>query len=487
MKTREMLNKKTNNKGMTLVEVIISVTILSIVIVPTLSVLTSAMAYNVKAKKRQQATITAESIMEAFKGYDIETLEKQFNDGTFRADGITVTPEAATDGSSTGEGTEDSSTATEKNYSCKKDIDGKYTFEIKEYEDNDRKYKVEIVATPSSNADADLYIQYNMNSLYSGIYKGSKLDGDEVESRALEDFKNNHYEGELLPLALAKCTSGMQPTDIAGGSLSKSNMNLTDSNVVIVGRKLTFDISETKKEDGESYATIVPQMEYQYYIEKFVFYAPTKPANPKDPLDDDTYLVKSGGVLYASKEETIERYPENSSETLTFTVTSSAQMQCDGIESGNLKSLYIYYYPYYESEDKTDEIVINNNLGKEVSCYVLKQKESDTALNLANFLNLETNYKPMITTSGSVTVYHNLNINLAKNDYFDTKVIDNATKGNCYDIADIKRDKNESSKKAVVSSKQSKTTNLLYKVELTMTDVETGDDVAKLESVMYEK
>jgi hypothetical protein len=323
-----------------------------------------------------------------------------------------------------------------------------------------------------------------MNSLNSGIYKGNKADGNEVESKALVDFGANHYEGGLLPLAQAECTSGMPPTDIAGGNLSKSNMNLDDSNVVIVSRKLTFDISETDNGDGNKYATIVPKMEYKYYIRNFVFYAPTKPANPKDPLEDDTYLVESGGVLYASEEKTIDRYPVNSGDLLTFTVASSAQMQCDGIESSNLKNLYIYYYPYYESKNKTDEIVINNNLESKVSCYVLKQKESDIALNLGNFVNLETNYAPNITTSGNVTVYHNLNINLANNDYLNPRIVNNE---NCYDIADINRDKNVSSGKAVVSSNQSQKTNLLYNIVLTMTDAETGNDVAKLESVMYEK
>ena len=73
--------RKLNNRGLSLVEVIVAITILSLVIVPTLHIITTAATYNAKARKRQAANVSAESIMEAFKGYDMDTLKAMFASG----------------------------------------------------------------------------------------------------------------------------------------------------------------------------------------------------------------------------------------------------------------------------------------------------------------------------------------------------------------------------------------------------------------------
>ena len=76
---KEQHNKKLNNRGMSLVEVIISITILSIVVVPTLQALTSAMTYNARARRRQELTLSGERIMESVYGYDIEDVKLMFD------------------------------------------------------------------------------------------------------------------------------------------------------------------------------------------------------------------------------------------------------------------------------------------------------------------------------------------------------------------------------------------------------------------------
>ena len=67
-----------DHRGMSLVEVIVAITILGIVAVPVLHSLTTAMVYNQKARTRQEMTLTAESIMETFKGYDLPILFERF-------------------------------------------------------------------------------------------------------------------------------------------------------------------------------------------------------------------------------------------------------------------------------------------------------------------------------------------------------------------------------------------------------------------------
>lgn len=76
---------KKDNKGMTLIEVIVAMGILAVVVTPTLRMFASSSGVNLRAKQRQRATIVGESVMESFKAYNMQSLCKQF----------TATPTAA--------------------------------------------------------------------------------------------------------------------------------------------------------------------------------------------------------------------------------------------------------------------------------------------------------------------------------------------------------------------------------------------------------
>lgn len=455
---------------MSLVEVIISITILTIVIVPTLSVLTSAMAYNIKARKRQQATIMAESIMEAFKGYDIATLEKKFKNGTFRADGTTVTTDV-----SSGDSSEDGG-----NYSCKKDSSGVYTFTINKYEDfdNDRTYEVTIVATPKTMSDT--YVQYSMNPTNSGIYIGTadESNDDTIKGDVLGAFVGGYFDA-LLSEANSYCADGKNATDSDGIDLGKSNTNLDIDNVVIVSRTMTFDINH----NGSSY-TVDSKVKYEYYIKNFTFYVPVNPASLTDPLEGDNPTYESGGKLYYLEEKSISEYYSTSG-NFEFETTSSTTVNCGGITDDNkMENLYIYYYPYYYGTSaNSDTIKIKNNTSNNVNCYVMKQKYTD--INLSTLKNLEQKYKPLLDTSeskGSVIVYHNFNVNLTENTMFDNF---NNVSGVSYDIADITKGSSVTYT-ASIGKDQTNELTVLYDIELTMKDFETGSEVANLKSVMYE-
>lgn len=67
-----------DNKGMTLIEVIVAMGILAVVVTPTLRMFASSSSVNLRAKQRQRATVVGESIMESFKAYNMQTLCKQF-------------------------------------------------------------------------------------------------------------------------------------------------------------------------------------------------------------------------------------------------------------------------------------------------------------------------------------------------------------------------------------------------------------------------
>lgn len=72
-------DEKLNNKGMSLVEIIIAMVILTIVVIPVLQVLITTTGFNTRAKQKQMTMNTAEAVMETFKAYDLEELCKMYD------------------------------------------------------------------------------------------------------------------------------------------------------------------------------------------------------------------------------------------------------------------------------------------------------------------------------------------------------------------------------------------------------------------------
>ncbi len=71
------------NKGMSLVEMIIAVTILSVAIAPLLYTFAFSAKYNAKARLKQKATSAAQSVMEHLKAYKLSDVNQKFDDGDF--------------------------------------------------------------------------------------------------------------------------------------------------------------------------------------------------------------------------------------------------------------------------------------------------------------------------------------------------------------------------------------------------------------------
>lgn len=82
---------RTDNKGFSLVELIICVAILAIAVIPLMKSLSLASQTNGKAQKLQNATSLAESIMEDVKGKSIETLMIENNGTNAEGEGVVKT------------------------------------------------------------------------------------------------------------------------------------------------------------------------------------------------------------------------------------------------------------------------------------------------------------------------------------------------------------------------------------------------------------
>ena len=72
-------NRRMNNKGMSLVELLIAITILAIITVPLLHAFVSSARINRKAKQTQRLTTMGQDIMEGLKAYSVEDLAYEFD------------------------------------------------------------------------------------------------------------------------------------------------------------------------------------------------------------------------------------------------------------------------------------------------------------------------------------------------------------------------------------------------------------------------
>lgn len=78
--TEKRAQKKPNrNAGFSLVELLIAVTILSIIVIPLMHLFLSSARLNVKSRQTLRATTVAQDIMEGLKAYDVDELQQQFN------------------------------------------------------------------------------------------------------------------------------------------------------------------------------------------------------------------------------------------------------------------------------------------------------------------------------------------------------------------------------------------------------------------------
>lgn len=422
---------KNGNKGMSLVEVIIAITILSIVVVPVMQSLTTSMYYNAKARKRQNLTVTAESIMETFKGYSLTKLQ-----GMFKASGGISGVYNVSEGTATTYSVAEypvDTTVTSEDGTSKVIKAGSYVFDINNFATEsgktDTTYNAKITITP--NDTQNLYEAVNVQTINSAVYSGkrsydtglikgeSKLynhylnngaDGlyavfskiDNEHAGITDDDKNWKYLGLKIYTSDSSAGTEINSVDVLKVDDIKNYISIKD-------RTTTFDVNGNK---------VTVKMEYHYYISNLPYYVvkqkkPKKTDSSSSVLGDiDTDAIYVGETNKVEVPETIDRYPSGETDYLTYEVPVDNKVFYD--ESANIDRLYIYYYPQYDTS-VTDNIVINNNGGTNFDVFLLKQMApdlSDSAIEIG-----EGGYKPDVKLNNSsgatVNLYHNLDENIA--------------------------------------------------------------------------
>lgn len=360
MKRADNKDLKLNNAGFSLVEIIISVMILSVVAVPILSAFVTSARINMKAKETQRVTAAAQSLVEGFKAEEVEVLVDQFN-GT----NAMGTPVAFT--------VYESTAISGKSYTPNPGSTevGIGTYAIKGMDYEGAKYDAKITLGKYDSATGykghdDIITMTNMNGCKDAIYTteineiASMYGKISANALTYRNTKEQIYEGYT--------------------SLDPSMLTIKRSTTIkIEGSPTKQKVTVSTKYTGE--------------------------------LHDCTYYDATG-----------TRKKLNGAFTGNEFVVNSPIYDNNGSSDPNalLENVFLFVLPAYKNAlsiypIESDTFDIKNTSKTDVSVFFIKQKT--TTLNASSLAVCEAGYAPKFTldngSGSSMTFYHNLDDNLA--------------------------------------------------------------------------
>lgn len=403
MKILGCKGRKLNNAGMSLVEIVVAMCILTVVTVSVMSVFVYSIRLNARSRTRQQTTAAAQTVMENFKAYSVRELCEQF-DGihetvggvdtvkSFSVNGTGVTTQIVQLVGSAVPGTSSAPVVLPFNDSGA--IDALLTsgddinLQVYNMEYQSEYYDVEVQLRRhdgSHVADMQTLIYENRTEDNSAAYIGDRgMDAAvlaEIADKVAEKWTDEEH---ALPL-----TGATPAPDRSGNEVDLSKIH-------IIKRELTA----TVRQDGGDY---VVEMGCKYWYE----------------VDSFPYVDASGASqTFGSMPETEYSYMMNTVDP------DNPQPQKEifrkPVAAGNPINLMLYYYPAYHDVGTArvavsvaeDNIVIKNELPvplggerPEVKCYLYKQRNmalSDTKISV-----LDQNYGPYLhlTLGDGVYIY----------------------------------------------------------------------------------
>lgn len=377
MRRKKGNGRKLNNKGMSLVEVLVAMMILAVASVAFLKCFSYASGYNQRSREKQHALTLAQSIMESFKAYDMSSIYDQFSG---------VAPFKFYDMAAVGGASYGASGF------------GNYSMSNVSY--NGYKYDVEIsvsdVPAPEIN-NPNMVIKADMPSIaspnqYSDAFFVQNYTGEmrcileDVWNKMDSDANGSSYPG--LKEYLATVYPGGQSTFVA--SVDKSLVEVSE-------RKI-----QVNQTTSGSITQVTVSVSYEYSVGAVSY--------------TDTAGLPAQYPAYDHVSRTFDK--DGSFEPERYLCFDNSIPGLGGVELGNT---YLYFYPAYNRLDSyhswfkctQDSISISNNTGREQNVFLIKQQ-----LNVPNpttaLLEPETWYKPDVSKSGAdVNLYHNLKKNLA--------------------------------------------------------------------------
>ena len=329
------MNKKNHlqrkqNKGFTLVEVLIAMTILAIIVVPLLHAFVTSSRTNAKAKQLMKATTLAQNVMEELKANSIEEVARQFNSSPERTyttnKSITGMAEEFWEAKAVTSGTEvvltpvvtsDNADAANPATSSIRDIDGSTTG-AGNFVGQDGEYHFFLKEVTRESAKFDIAVELKLNEA-SGTKELTQIN-------AMNQADCGYYaEEKITDNAIASfinLNNGFTQDPEYKGELTQTNI------YSLFDRTITIDIADSNGNETVS-------VRYDYEMD--LGYV---------PREDRFY-----------------------SETITIFDNY--------LTDEKLKAVYLYYHPLYESEDT---IYISNPNNLDVDVYLIKMFQTQGVL-----------------------------------------------------------------------------------------------------------
>ena len=376
---------KDDNRGITLVELIVSIAILALIVLPFLNAFVTATKTNVKARNKMNATHLATNIMEGIENNSMKTMAYQFNypsEGFDLADGFDMA---------------DGSNAKELYYK-----NGKYT-DVKRFED-----------VMNAHPEAENLDKWMTSSIHKK--NNTAFLGDTSSWKFVENKEHKYYFWMTDVKSGTKKYNAMVTVDGKGETNSKvgqyntidkvADMSAMDSNYDCMSSDVaTIDeLVNTLKNRG--YSDIESNKDS---ISRTITLDITGGSSTKVTVSY-SYKFTSGGQMHVFPEDAAMKQMYTS---VIFDNTSNTANR-------TLKNIYLFYKPWYTSTANSDwnsckdTIIINNNDKVDCTVNIVKQNYDDKSSDDEDKYRMyvRVNEKGNNTGNAHVSICTNLDTNM---------------------------------------------------------------------------
>ncbi len=393
MKKGMFKKRKLNNAGMTLIEVLVAMVILSCAVVPLMYSFVQIARYNLRGRDLQQTTVIAHTVMENCKAYNIDDIVTKVNNGSF------LTGDYA-DG---------------HNHFVKSIGGDAYEMYFTGLKVDNRNYGVSLKLAPITEAKKSVTEFESMNPLLDGVFQAGATsattlpDGSIVTAVEFEEYAFEFIFGQiadavnaLLPPEITPITIG----DIAYSLYADSSDDNENYQKLNVDRDITILASGAGTDEAKVQYTYSFDMTTDKFVYKFIEDGEVDPTEVDVPWTNAT--VNTGWITIYSN-------------------SANYGASYDGTTiTPRLENVYLFYYPVYNSSTyakypcKNDTITVTNNLTeadgttkKDLNVYIVKQKNPDMLD--GQIYSAEASYDVRVKGTGTskVQLFHNLEYNVS--------------------------------------------------------------------------
>ncbi len=365
-KTGSFRNFNRCNVGFSLVEVLMSITVLSIIVLPISSVFLSSANLTARSAKLDSAVQLAQNIAEQLQSMQLNSIDASYNESApilSGTQGVFVTPNSNTP--------EHDYIAVDE---ASTPAQGEFIYiEYKGVAAGTASYNA--VVTISNNSD-----NYNYNSINSAeLFESIPMDYVTAQSRRPQyDTDEMAWQAFLI-----ECAN--MGYDVADEEVFKQRVSTSAS----AGKLTTFNVENI---ENSMHVTV----NYNY---SFAYPAPQGGeiiTRGGEIITSQSHMQNQNAELSQITHSTLYTWPNsNNNATAQATLTPPKGVKLPESED-ELTAFYLMYYPWYYTKD---EFVINNY--SDIPLNLLLVKQRDSTIPQSELYVKEINYKPSVTINES--------------------------------------------------------------------------------------